>query len=221
MKSNWAKIFFVFIASIELLSQLNISQFTEIHAFTKPMLMPALALFFYFKTKENYHIRKKNWIFLALFFAWFGDIFLMMAGNAPNYFILGLASFLVMQLLYIYIFKVFTFKGLIEKWPFAGAIFFVAFFLLFYLMPHLGSFKIPVIFYFLAILGMVFSALGLWNRQFFGKIVFLGAVLFLISDSLIAINKFHTTIPFSGFWIMATYILAQWFIIKGLTKTDN
>jgi uncharacterized membrane protein YhhN len=43
----------------------------------------------------------------------------------------------------------------------------------------------------------------------------LGALLFVISDSLLAINKFYQDIPLAGVLIMLTYGLAQLFIMEG------
>jgi uncharacterized membrane protein YhhN len=51
--------------------------------------------------------------------------------------------------------------------------------------------------------------------------VLAGAILFVFSDSLIAINKFAVGIPKSGIWIMTTYILAQYLIMSGLLTQVN
>jgi len=48
------------------------------------------------------------------------------------------------------------------------------------------------------------------------RYVFFGSILFLLSDSMIAINKFSTEFPLAGFWIMITYISAQYLIMRGL-----
>jgi len=48
------------------------------------------------------------------------------------------------------------------------------------------------------------------------KLVFVGSLLFLLSDSMIAFNKFHSDIPLAGFLIMITYIAAQYLIMRGL-----
>ena len=40
-----------------------------------------------------------------------------------------------------------------------------------------------------------------------------GASYFVLSDSVLAINKFYTAIPMAGFIVMFTYALAQMFII--------
>ncbi len=219
------KILFFTISIFELLSQLQFLPFQAIHNFTKPMLMPALALYFlahsnYFK---NFHLKKiEILILISLFFAWLGDIFLMVANINPLYFMLGLASFLVMQLLYIYIFKPFKISDLKRRvWLSTGLILFgLAVFTLLY--AQLFTLKIPVFLYFLAILSMVLSAMGLFVRE--GKvaqIIFIGALLFMVSDSLIAINKFRFDIPYAGFLIMITYIFAQWCIIDGLIKLEK
>lgn len=51
-----------------------------------------------------------------------------------------------------------------------------------------------------------------------GKWVITGALLFVASDSLLAINKFYQPFNSAGLAIMATYGLAQLFIVIGLTK---
>lgn len=209
-----AKYIFFAISFLEIASQFDFFPFQSIHNFTKPMLMPALALFFYFQTKNTY---SSNFlIYLALFFAWLGDMFLMLNDKNPIYFMLGLGSFLIMQIFYIKIFNLFKIKGLIAKKEYSIPIILLGITIFIYLFPKLADLKTPVLLYFLAILTMVLSALNLWNRVYFGKEIFVGAVFFMVSDSLIAINKFQISIPFAGFLIMLTYILAQWFIINGL-----
>ena len=44
----------------------------------------------------------------------------------------------------------------------------------------------------------------------------LGGVLFMASDSLLAINKFAQPLPLAPLWILATYWLAQWCIASAL-----
>lgn len=48
------------------------------------------------------------------------------------------------------------------------------------------------------------------------KLVFIGSLLLLLSDSMIAFNKFHSEIPLAGFLIMLSYIAAQYLIMRGL-----
>jgi uncharacterized membrane protein YhhN len=51
--------------------------------------------------------------------------------------------------------------------------------------------------------------------------VLIGAILFIISDSLIAINKFAFSIPLSDLWVMSTYIAAQYLIVQGVLLERN
>ncbi len=93
---------------------------------------------------------------------------------------------------------------------------------LFYVLyPNLKSFTIPVILYVIVISLMAIFALNRKNRvtpsSF--KLIFLGAVLFVISDSFIALNKFLIQIPYNGVWVMLTYMLAQYLIAEGAKKT--
>ncbi len=216
-----SKYAFMVISIFELLAQFEFLPFQSIHNFTKPMLMPALALYFYSSTEFANSNRLRYLVLIALFYALLGDVFLMLVDKNPIYFLVGLGSFLVMQLLYIYIFKFLKISDLVNKWPYAGLVIIVAFSLILFLFPNLGDLKIPVFIYFSAILAMVLSAICFWKRHPRSGIVFLGALFFMVSDGLIAINKFKFDLPFSGFLIMVTYILAQWFIIEGLKNFIN
>jgi uncharacterized membrane protein YhhN len=45
-----------------------------------------------------------------------------------------------------------------------------------------------------------------------------GAILFALSDGMIAVNKFAFEIPGQQILIMSTYITAQYLIVQGLLK---
>jgi uncharacterized membrane protein YhhN len=79
---------------------------------------------------------------------------------------------------------------------------------------------IPVLIYMLVILTMAITAF--WRNASVGKwsyvLVFFGALFFMMSDSLLAINKFHTALPLANVSIMLTYALAQFLIVFGILK---
>ena len=82
---------------------------------------------------------------------------------------------------------------------------------------------IPVIVYMLAILSMSTSAFlrkDKVNILSYG-LVFLGAIFFMISDSILALNKFHQPIPWSNISIMVTYAMAQYLIVIGVLKLKD
>lgn len=50
------------------------------------------------------------------------------------------------------------------------------------------------------------------------SLVFSGSLFFVVSDTLIAVNRFLVTTPYAGLFVMATYIAAQFLIMKGILK---
>ena len=50
--------------------------------------------------------------------------------------------------------------------------------------------------------------------------VFFGAIAFVISDSILAINKFYAPFEKSSFFIMLTYLVAQYLIVVGILKVN-
>lgn len=87
-----------------------------------------------------------------------------------------------------------------------------------FLFPHLGGMAAPILVYFGVILIMVLStALGRNSHW----VSMTGAVLFILSDALIALNMFVVPVPASGFWIMATYFSAQALLAAGVWMALN
>jgi hypothetical protein len=72
--------------------------------------------------------------------------------------------------------------------------------------------RIPVLAYSLVIIVMTASAHNLANLLATPHYWYLsiGTIVFVLSDGLIAINKFTTLLPPASFWIMLTYIVAQY-----------
>ena len=108
----------------------------------------------------------------------------------------------------------------------SGVVFFVLLYLfgfLYFLWDKLGVMKIPVIIYALVISTMLLVAIKgyfTWNSKS-GKLLLIGAVFFVLSDSILAINKFYVPIYLSSFWIMSTYITAQFLIVKGVLNLNS
>ncbi len=178
---------------------------------TRPLLMLSLA-FFYFKTSKNNSKLVDKALIIALIFSCLGDIFLIFDKN-PYYFILGLGSFLLAHLSYIFVFSEKTKFNLLRVLLFAT----YGIFMLYYIMSHVSNaFKIPVFAYISIITLMGIMAASRKSNPKSYQLVLLGVILFAISDSLIGIDKFVNPIPFASFWIMTTYVTAQYFITKGI-----
>jgi uncharacterized membrane protein YhhN len=82
---------------------------------------------------------------------------------------------------------------------------------------------IPVVVYMLVILAMVISAYLRKNKAnvlSYG-LVFLGALCFVASDTILALNKFYQPMLWSNISIMMTYAIAQYLIILGILKLKD
>ncbi|MCR6722436.1 MAG: lysoplasmalogenase [Chitinophagaceae bacterium] len=92
--------------------------------------------------------------------------------------------------------------------------------LLYILSPYLGALVWPVRVYALVISVMLLLALyvhvSYHNRA--SMLLALGACFFIISDSVLAINKFYAAFPFAGVVVMSTYGVAQAFIVSGALR---
>ena len=54
-----------------------------------------------------------------------------------------------------------------------------------------------------------------------GNAYVLGAIAFVLSDSLLAVNKFYQPIPYAGVFIMLTYCAAQFLIVRGFIRLSQ
>ncbi len=156
-------------------------------------------------------------LFFTAIFALLGDVFLLIPGDNPLYFQLGLGSFLIMQLSYIRLFAKqasdLAWVPAYARQPLAGVIIYVFLFLAF-LNPNLSDgMKIPVTLYAFALGSMLYFAIRLKNQ-----LIVWGAFLFVVSDSVLAFGKFYYSFPGISTVVMLTYILAQLLLMSALCK---
>jgi uncharacterized membrane protein YhhN len=90
------------------------------------------------------------------------------------------------------------------------------------LFPHLGNLKIPVMVYAAVICAMLICSLYAYSKlnRPAANAYLLGAAAFVLSDSLLAFNKFYQPFACAGAFIMLTYCAAQFFIIQGFMKEE-
>ncbi len=189
---------------------------------TKPFLMIAL-LVFYLSAREGKPNYLSKLIIGALVFSWIGDVLLMLQGQFDSLFIFGLAAFLIAHLFYVFGFRKARFNAPTEinnsfvRIRFAFLLF-IGGALIYILYPNLGELLIPVVLYTLVIVSMGISGLlrrG-WTSDKSFILVYSGALLFIMSDAMLGINKFLNPIIQARLLIMATYIAAQFLIVKGI-----
>ena len=188
----------------------------------KPLLLPGLLL----ATNESKSFPTKKWLFLALVFSWIGDVILMFADKGELFFIFGLVSFLIGHILFITLFIKQETINTPNKLIFGIGILGVAaylFTMLTILLPTLGDLKIPVSVYAFVISLMLVMAIrgALTWRSPLNILILNGAVSFVTSDSILAINKFFTPLPNASLLIMSTYLIAQYLITFGILKLNE
>ena len=186
----------------------------------KPLIMIWMAVYFLIYRQKRALTRP---VLIAFFFSWLGDILLMFSDRSELFFFAGVGGFFLAQVSYIYLFTKFSEqggKGYLQENLIIGFLFLGYVAGIFYLLyPGLtGVMKPVLLIYALSLIGMSMMALNRKervNRESF-LLVFIGSVLFVLSDSLIALDKFYREIPMGGFWIMLTYVSAQYLIMRGL-----
>jgi uncharacterized membrane protein YhhN len=148
-------------------------------------------------------------IVLGLIWSLAGDVFLMLPDDRPFAFVFGLASFLVAHLFYIGAYRTRGDFGL--TWWLALPYLAYVVTLLYLLWPQIGSLRIPVIVYgaVLGVMGWQAAELWLHWADLSALAAMVGAVLFILSDSTLALNKFRGPIPQSSVIVMSTYWAAQ------------
>jgi uncharacterized membrane protein YhhN len=155
----------------------------------------------------------------ALALSSLGDILLDID---PRFFPAGLAAFLLAHLTYIVLFvrnRARPFHPGLARSFAALAVVAASAALSAWIVPSVGGLAVPVILYICAVTAMVSTAI-LTQRE--SSWVPSGALLFLLSDSLLAINKFKNPVPLHAYLVWGTYYLAQCGIATGfLLKTER
>lgn len=192
-------------------------QLDQAETFLKPLLMPLLILFYTISRKPFTLYDYK--IILALAFSTLGDVLLMPIFNS---FMGGIMGFLVAHIFYISAFsseKKTKLKNL-KLWKKiifgAGLLCYIS--LLYLLIPQLSTALLKIAITIYASILLVLLIVSLLRDPINSKssdYIVLGAFLFLLSDGMIAINKFLIEIPVSALLIMGTYTSAQAFLVIG------
>jgi len=158
-------------------------------------------------------------MFAGLFFSWAGDVILEFSQTNGNMFIFGLACFLLAHIMYFTVFIITPGNNCIltNRIYLLIPVIVYGIGLVFYLYDDLNNMRLPVIIYAIVILSMLTGAI---NRKEKVKkvsyyLVLAGAILFVISDSAIAVDKFSFHFESSHIVIMSTYIVAQYLIVVG------
>ncbi|WP_041257286.1 lysoplasmalogenase [Fibrella aestuarina] len=192
-----------------------------LHYGFKPLIMGSLMVYSQLGTSR----RPSAWMGVGMVFALLGDVLLMI--REVDLFAVGLGAFLLMQLSYSAAFwqsiRRQTTRLIHLRWQqallFAGYL--VAFLGMLYPAflgtPALKPLWWPVVVYAICLCTMGFLA-SQRGPKAGASWVTIGALLFILSDSAIAIDKFLMPIPGATVLIMSAYAAAQYLIVLGMLR---
>ncbi len=175
----------------------------SIYKFAK--LIPVSVLILFLLIKDSQFTVFRILIIFALVFSLIGDYFLLHPETKFKY---GLISFMIAHIFYstAFINEVNTYN-----WYLVLPVLFYSILFLKYLGNEIENYKIPVYLYTLVISVMLWSSLnGFYSLNGMQeKLILAGGILFVFSDSALAINKFKRKFKFAEFTILGSYYAAQ------------
>jgi uncharacterized membrane protein YhhN len=149
---------------------------------------------------------QRRWVLIGLFWSLGGDVALMWPQQG---FLPGLLSFLLAHLAYLW---AFTRTQRLAARPTAFIVYAaIAAAVLSQLWPGVpAGLRLPVLAYVVCLASMAAQAAVLWRAgEPRGAVLALGGALFMMSDALLAFNKFAGPLPLASLWILASYWAAQ------------
>ncbi len=199
-----------------------------VHYVVKPLFMVALMIFHRKQLNGNFGYFSKA-VQFGLFFSWIGDIALMIDERYPILFVVGLGAFLIAHLGYAAAFMrnvkdsnspLNIPKSAMMALPFlaiTGCFFY-------YMKDGLpAELFIPVLAYTIVITIMGITA-AVRHTHVDSKSynwILIGAILFILSDMVIAINKFVVDFEYDAILNMALYLTGQFMITVGAVYFAN
>ncbi len=218
--SLWFRAYYLFLVILVITCQLYFPE-SLAHTISKSLLMSSLLLALLVDTRSYSTILKWSTV-LAVLLSLAGDILLL---PTVDNFLFGLLSFLLVHVVYIFCFLRLDSRPLavpfIRRHPWS--IFLMILFggwMFLQLRNGAGELAWAILIYIIAIAVMTLTA---FNREAgVGKssyrYVAWGALFFVISDSVLAWDRFAHSVDSSSLWIIGTYGIAQLLIVTGLVK---
>jgi uncharacterized membrane protein YhhN len=188
---------------------------------TKPLTM-VFVLLLASRPALNSNSIYQGLLLTGLVFSLAGDVFLMLPSDR---FVAGLTSFFVGHVFYVAAFAAdagpmdaFVREPLLLLAMLAASAGLYA-----YLRSGLGDMKLPVVVYGVAIAAMAWQAMARWNEtgQLGALLACSGALLFVVSDSVLAVNRFRRSFGAAQAVVLATYFSAQCLIALSIGSGES
>ncbi len=165
-------------------------------------------------------------VIMGLLFSLAGDYLLMLKGSAT--FLLGMLAFMFTHICngsYFYLRMGKRIPHIKKLYPITGLLILIAGSIYVVLFPFLKSFAIPVLVYMILITTMTFLAAATGQVASLAKTAntwFIpGALLFVFSDGLLAMNMFMIQNHFLDIPVMISYAAAEYFLVNGFIRAAD
>jgi uncharacterized membrane protein YhhN len=184
----------------------------DVYNLVKPMAL--LLLMFVAWLPNGLADKPQTWLVRALGLSWVGDVLLLY----PGLFMPGLVAFLAAHLCY---FKLLTMdapvlpsRRSLLQCLIVGGLMYAALF--FNGLPK--DMRLPVALYVVVIALMAAQAWGrsIHHNDKASVLTAVGATVFMLSDSLLAVDTFINPLPYAGLWVLSSYYLAQGLMVSGV-----
>ena len=205
-------------------SQDPASPWRWLHWACKP-LTTALIFLLAWRAQPELSTQYRRWILVGIACSMLGDVLLMLP---QDLFVPALLAFLCGHLCFIAGFLSDSRFGARPWWLLASLAYGAV--NLYLLWDSIGAaLRVPVIVYVAVLASMGGQAL-VRARVFAlrgdaqcgsARRATVGALLFMLSDTLLAWNRFHAAIPLSSLWVLSTYYLALWWIARSVQRDDT
>ncbi len=193
-------------------------------AITKPFLVPLLLLHIILKDNNIGKPAGKFIFYIGLMLAFLGDVQLIIIND--TFFLSGMIAFLFVNLFYSFTFLSMAEFRMRKVLPVLGAVILLAFtgeWVMYFIGDELGGYRYPVIAYMIAISITTVTAVNVAGNEKYREAALQylipAAIVFVIENGLVAVNKFHYKSNKDLFvLVMFTYGLAQFLFVKGVLK---
>jgi uncharacterized membrane protein YhhN len=197
-------------------------EMSGLRTLSKILLIPVLLLYL-FSNKPKEGENREPLVYAGLIFSFLGDLILTRSGEL--FFLFGMLAFIgthICNSIFFYRLQKNTVQRGKGRWLAVLLLAIVSAIVFFVLQPHLGSFQWPILLYMCIISCMAVLATGTLDissvKKTAANCFVPGAFLFVLSDALLAMNKFLWHQSFADVFVMLTYGAAQYCLVKGFAQ---
>ena len=188
---------------------------SDVYFLAKPIALLLLMLVAW--SADHMPEKAQTWLVRALGLSWVGDVLLLY----PGMFMPGMVAFLVAHVCYWWLLT----RDAPARPPFKPvlccALAGLAVYAVLFFNGLPAAMRVPVAAYVLVWVAVASQAWGRYiHRKDPGSLwVAVGSTVFMVSDSLLAIDRFVSPLPYAGLWMLSTYYVAQALIVAGVLRS--